>query len=129
MNIDSVAYQVIGAALSVHKELGAGFLEKVYENALMIELEEQGLTAQQQYHIPVYYKGQWVGEYYADLFVEDCLIVELKATQELHPIHEVQLVNYLNGVELDSGLLLNFGKKLVYKRKYRHYRPPGSFKT
>lgn len=129
MNIDDIAYRVIGAALTVHKELGSGFLEKVYENALLIELSAQGLTAQQQYHIPVYYKGEPVGEFYADLFVADCLIVELKALHELHPIHEVQLVNYLNGVNLDSGLLLNFGKKLVYKRKYRYYRPPGSLEA
>ena len=126
MSIDDLAYQVIGAAFTVHNELGSGFLEKVYENAMIVELQELGFEVKAQHHIPVYYKGEQVGDYYADLFVENQLIVELKASLQLHPIHETQLVNYLQGTGLDTGLLINFGLKVVHKRKYRTYRPPNS---
>lgn len=120
---DELTYQIIGAAYRVHAELGSGFLEKVYENALRIELEELDLEVKQQHRIPVYYKDQMVGDYYADLLVSGEVILELKAVELLLPIHEVQLVSYLKGTGIDLGLLINFGSKVVAKRKYRIYRP------
>lgn len=121
---DDLTYQIIGAAYEVHAGLGAGFLEKVYENAMCIELEERGLHVRQQYCIPVHYKGQMVGEYYADLFVEEKVIVELKAVERLLPIHEAQLVNYLQGTGIELGLLINFGGSVIIKRKYKTYHSP-----
>lgn len=84
--------KIIGSAYKIFKELGAGFLEKVYENAMIIELEEQGLQVQQQYPLKVYYKNQVIGDYYADLIVENRVLIELKAVTELGRAHEVQLV-------------------------------------
>lgn len=109
--------KIIGAAMTVHSELGFGFAEKVCENALVIELESVGLALQQQVPTPVYYRGEVVGDYFADLIVEDKVIVELKAVAKLDPAHEVQLVNYLKATELEVGLLLNFGRSLEYKRR------------
>ena len=109
--------KIIGSAYRVFKELGAGFLEKVYENAMIIELEEQGLQVQQQYPLKVYYKKQVIGDYYADLVVENKVLIELKAVTELTGIHEVQLVNYLKATGVKVGLLINFGEQLKVKRK------------
>jgi GxxExxY protein len=114
--------RVIGCAYTVHNALGSGFLEKVYENALRVELEKAGLISEQQVPITVYYDGQIVGEFAADLLVEDKLIVELKAVQALAKKHEVQLVNYLTATNIDIGLLINFGPSVQVKRKYRQYR-------
>jgi len=97
-------------------------MEKVYENALCIELQKQGLETRQQEPIEVYYDGQVVGEYYADLWVDDRVIVEVKAVQTLTKAHEVQLVNYLIATGVDTGLLLNFGPSVEVKRKYRKYQ-------
>jgi len=109
--------KIIGSAYRVFKELGAGFLEKVYENAMIIELEEQGLQVQQQYPLKVYYKKQVIGDYYADLVVENKVLIELKAVTELTGIHEVQLVNYLKATGVKVGLLINFGERIKVKRK------------
>lgn len=114
---------IIGCAFKVHNTLGHGFLEKVYENALRIELIERGLKVKQQEPIKVYYDGQVVGEFYADLRVEDRVIVELKAVRSLDKAHEVQLVNYLTATGVDTGLLLNFGPSVQVKRKFRQYKP------
>ncbi|HNQ22664.1 MAG TPA: GxxExxY protein [Phycisphaerae bacterium] len=122
MTIDQLTEKVIGCAYRVHNELGAGFLEKVYENALRIELAEAGLRVQQQHPIPVVYHGEVVGEYFADLMVEDCLIVELKAVQSVGKEHEVQLVNYLAATGIDDGVLINFGSSVQVKRKFRRYK-------
>ena len=108
---------IIGAYYQVYNTLGSGFLEKVYENALAIELRDQGLSIVQQAPITVYYASQVVGEHFADLIVEDCVIVELKATKALSPEHEAQLLNYLKATEFEVGLLLNFGPKAAFKRK------------
>lgn len=113
---------IIGCAYKVHNTLGTGFLEKVYENALMIELKNSGLDAKQQVGIPVSYKDIIVGDYYADIIVEDEIILELKAVENLAKIHEVQLVNYLHGTGLEIGLLINFGRSVEVKRKYKDYR-------
>lgn len=123
MKDEALTEKIIGCAFKVHNVLGAGFMEKVYENALRIELIRQGLKTKQQEPIRVYYKGQVVGDYYADLWVEDRVIVELKAVQALSKAYEVQLVNYLTATGVDTGLLLNFGSSVQVKRKFREYKP------
>lgn len=110
---------IIGCAFKVHNTLGSGFLEKVYENSLAIELRSTGLEVEQQVPINVYYDHKIVGEFYADLLIAGEVIVEIKAVESLLPIHEVQVVNYLNGTGLEIGLLINFGKSVIVKRKYR----------
>jgi len=109
--------KIIKEAYFVFNKLGYGFLEKVYENALYIRLNNQGLKTKQQYPINVFFENELVGEYCADLIVEDKVIVELKAIQELAKIHETQLVNYLKATEIEVGLLINFGPKLEFKRR------------
>lgn len=114
--------KIINCAFKVHNTLGAGFLEKVYENAMVIELRKNGFHVEKQYSIPVFYEGVQVGEYYADLFVNKELLIELKAVENIIPNHEVQLVNYLAGTGLDIGLLINFGSLVVVKKKFRTYK-------
>lgn len=109
--------QITGAVQRVHRALGAGVLEKVYENALAIELRECGLEFAQQVPIDVYYRGQLVGIYQADLVVNGLVIVELKAVEQLVEAHEIQLVNYLRATQMEVGLLINFGTKLEVKRR------------
>ena len=121
MEINELTKHIIGCAYKVHKELGAGFLEKVYENALKIELEESGIGVVQQCPVPVNYRGRMIGDYYADLLVEGKVIIELKAVQNLAKEHEVQLVNYLAATGIDNGLLINFGSSVEIKRKFRKY--------
>ena len=123
MKDEALTEIIIGAAFKVHNALGSGFLEKVYENAMRIELVKLGIKVRQQEPINVRYQGQIVGEYFADLLVEDRLIVELKAVQVLSKEHEVQLVNYLTATAIDIGLLINFGSSVQVKHKYREYRP------
>ena len=101
----------------VYPQLGYGFLEKVYENAMVIALTAMGLKVQQQVKVPVFFQGQTVGEYFADLVVEDCVIVELKAVNHLLLEHEAQLLNYLRATPFEVGLLLNFGPKPAFTRK------------
>jgi GxxExxY protein len=101
----------------VYPQLGYGFLEKVYENALAIALESLGLRVQQQAKIEVYFQGQVVGEYFADLLVENAVIVEIKAVSRLGIEHEAQLLNYLRATPYEVGLLLNFGPKPDFRRK------------
>jgi GxxExxY protein len=122
MTIDELTEKVIGCAYRVHSELDAGFLEKVYENALRVELGEAGLTVKQQYPIPVKYHGEVVGDFFADLMVQDELIIELKAVQNPAKEHEVQLVNYLAATGIDNGLLINFSSSVGIKRKFRVYK-------
>ncbi len=118
--------RIIACAFKVHQALGAGFMEKVYENAMLIELQRNGLVVKQQAPIPVYYEGKQVGDYYADILVENRIVCELKTAQAVAPEHELQLVNYLAATGLDSGLLLNFGNSVTVKRKFRKYRKPDS---
>ena len=101
--------QVIGCAHNVSRELGAGFLEAVYENALALELEEVGLAFKRQHQLDVYYKRRLIGQYQADLVIEDKLIVELKAVTAFSACHKAQVINYLRASGLRVGLLLNFG--------------------
>jgi len=109
--------KIIKAYYNVYNELGYGFLEKVYENALMIELKSMGLYCEKQKPISVSFKGYTVGDYYADIIVENNVIIELKAVEGLIEEHEAQLLNYLKATEIEVGLLLNFGKKPQLKRK------------
>ena len=128
MTDDQITEIIIGCAYDVHNKLGSGFLEKVYENALLIELRKRGLAVRQQEPIKVFYEGEVVGDYFADLWVENWIIVELKAVRSLTQEHEVQLVNYLTATQTDSGLLLNFGSSVDVKRKYREYKLKQSFR-
>ena len=108
MKINDITYAINGAVFEVNNILGPGFLEKVYENALLVELKERGLVARSQVPITVSYKGEVVGEYAADLLVEDEVIVELKTVENLDKTHEAQLLNYLKATGLHVGLLVNF---------------------
>ena len=119
MNIDDLCYDVIGAAMRVHKFFGEGCLEEVYKNALIVELKELGLEVESEVAIPVDYHGVRVGDYRDDIIVEKCLILELKAVSALNTRHEAQIVNYLTATGIDDGLLFNFGAlSLEYKHKY-----------
>ena len=123
MEDEELTKKVIGCAFKVHNSLGSGFLEKVYENALRIELSRAGLGVEQQIPIQVYYQGEVIGDFVSDLLVEKRLIVELKAIEKLTKLHEAQLVNYLTATGLDIGLLINFGKSVQIKRKYKNFKP------
>jgi GxxExxY protein len=112
-----ITEQIIGAAFEVHNVLGYGFLEKVYENALLVELSQRGLKAETQKIITVRYKNAIVGDYVADIMVEDKVIVELKTEAQYNKMHEAQLLNYLKATGITVGLLINFGKeKCEFKR-------------
>jgi GxxExxY protein len=119
---DALTASIIGCAFKVHQTLGTGFLEKVYENALRLELERQSLQVEQQASIKVWYAGHVVGDFCADLLVAGKIIVELKAVQNLGKEHEAQLVNYLNATGIEIGLLINFGSSVQVKRKYRDFK-------
>lgn len=108
---------VIKCFYNVYNELGYGFLEKVYHNSLLIELQNEGLEVESQKCIKVYYQGDIVGEYFADIVVNKTVILELKAAATLAEEHEFKLINYLKATDLEVGLLLNFGKKPQVKRK------------
>lgn len=108
--------KILEAFFNVYHELGYGFLEKVYENAMLIELDELGLVCRAQQPISVFYNDENVGEYFADIVVENTVIVELKAVEAISDQHEAQLINYLRATNMEVGLLLNFGKKPQYKR-------------
>jgi GxxExxY protein len=112
--------EIIGAGMKVHSALGPGFLESVYQNALIWELRKAGIKAEAERPISVRYDGQIVGAFTADLLVNNSVIVELKASQSLAKAYEVQLVNYLTATGFDEGLLLNFGaERLEFKKKFR----------
>ena len=117
MKYSDLTEQIIKAFYKVYNTLGFGFLEKVYENALHLELCLLGLQSNKQQQIDVFYAGKKVGEYYADIVVNDIIIIEIKAHECLLTEHENQLVNYLKATHIEVGLLLNFGKKPEVKRK------------
>ena len=112
-----VTEQIIGCAYDVYKRLGFGFAEKVYENAMMIKLRQKGLEAVQQALINVFFEGSLVGEYYADILVNQKVIIEIKAVATVSKAHEVQLVNYLKATGVNVGLLINFGERIKIIRK------------
>ena len=109
--------KIIDCAYKVHKKLGFGFLESVYQNALMIELSKASLKVEKEQKIQVCYDGQAVGDFVADFVVEDKIILELKSVKEIHPAHEAQLINYLKATGIEVGLLINFGERVNIKRK------------
>lgn len=114
---DDITESIIGCAFEVINELGSGFLESVYENAMVLALSESGLNVQSQVPIPVTFRGKRVGDFYADLLVDGKVIVELKAVRAIVPEHQAQLINYLNATGVEVGLLINFGNpKLELKR-------------
>lgn len=108
MDLKELTYQINGAVYEVNKVLGGGFLEKIYENALLFEMRKRGLKAESQVPITVRYKGEIVGDYFADIIVEGQVILEIKAIESLIRIHEAQLLNYLRATGITIGLLVNF---------------------
>ena len=117
---DPLTERVIGLAMKVHRSLGPGFLESVYREALVVELSNAGVRVAQEKRIGVTYDGAPVGDFVADILVDERIILELKAVEALHRAHEMQTVHYLTATGLDIGLLINFGaERLQFKRKYR----------
>lgn len=112
-----ITSKIIKAFYNVYNTLGHGFLEKVYENAMMLELKKYNLDCKKQVPLTVYYDEVKVGDYFADIIVEEKVIIELKAAEVLVSAHEAQLVNYLRATDIEVGLLLNFGKKCELKRR------------
>jgi GxxExxY protein len=123
MDINSLTHAIIGCAFKVHNVLGPGFLKKIYENALKIELGKLNIDSRQQQELQVWYEGHAVGTYYPDLWIDGRLIVEVKAVQSLMKQHELQLVHYLTATRIDNGLLINFGSTVQVRRKFREYKP------
>jgi GxxExxY protein len=120
MLYEDLTAKALEACFEVSKELGSGFLETVYERALLVALQEKGLAVKAQFPLSVQFRGHTVGEFYADILIEGKVIVELKAVRALTPDHYAQLINYLNATGIDVGLLVNFGNpKLQYKRFHR----------
>lgn len=112
-----LSYKLIGFAMEVHRKLGYGFLEKVYENALMVLLRREGIKAEQQAKIQVMFEGEVVGDYIADILLADGLIVELKAQDKITDANRAQILNYLKATGIKVGYLINFGKRsLEYER-------------
>ena len=120
MKYEEITHKIVGCAYHVFNQLGFGFLESVYKKAMIIELKKRNLEVEEEKPLKVHYDGKIVGDFYVDLFVENEIITELKYIQKLAKEHEVQLVNYLNGLKKDIGLLINFGPSGdEVKRKYR----------
>lgn len=113
-----LSYEVVGLALQVHRDLGYGFLEKVYENSLMILLEENGIKAQRQFPIRVKYLGKLVGKFRPDILVEDKIILELKSARNIDPAHKSQTLDYLKATGLKLAILLNFGKTTLERERF-----------
>lgn len=124
MKHQEITKKIIGAAYSVHHYFGFGFLEKVYENALAIELRKNGLKFEQQIPIKVYYGDEIVGEYVADFLVENKVLVELKSMKKIEEAHHSQIINYLKALRLEVGLLINFGPDIEFKRKILTVKSP-----
>ena len=108
MKLDDITYEIRGAAFKINRILGSGFLEKVYENALLVELKNRGLKSASQIPLKVTYENEIVGDYFADIIVEGRVLVELKTVEKLNKIHEAQLLNYLKATGIQVGLLINF---------------------
>jgi GxxExxY protein len=127
--------KIIGVFYEVYNELGHGFLESVYEKAFEIALTSKGVAVLRQIEVPVWFRGKQVGDFTADVLVEKCVLLEIKAGRALHPAHEAQLLNYLRATEIEVGLLFSFGLKPEFKRMaYDNVRknqrhPPGLLST
>lgn len=112
-----LSYKIIGLAMEVYNKLGYGFLEKVYENALMILFQREGIQAEQQVPIKVYFEGKVIGDYVADILVENKIILELKSVENIIDVHRAQVLNYLTATGFHLAIILNFGKeKLEFER-------------
>jgi GxxExxY protein len=117
MKHQEITYKIVGAAMEVHKILGCGFQELIYQRALEIELASVGLTFQREFEMDIFYKGERIGGRRVDFFVENCIMVELKALTSLEDVHMAQAMNYLEAYNVEIGLLINFGaKSLLHKR-------------
>ncbi len=125
MDVNDITFGIRGAIFEVNRVLGHGFLEKVYEHALLIELRSRGYTAESQVAIKVFYKDNVVGEYIADILVEGTVIVELKTVEKLDTLHEAQLLNYLKGTGIQVGLLVNMKSQTVDIRRLVLNMPEG----
>ena len=124
MDVETIIKTIINCAYEVRRHLAQGFEEKVYKNALLMEMKDRGLEVKTEVEFDVKYKNNIVGQYRADLIVNDCVILELKANNTLCTANEIQIVNYLNATGINNGILINFGgEKLECKRKYRQYHP------
>jgi GxxExxY protein len=122
---EELTSKILEACFQVSNELGAGFVEAVYHNALLISLREKGLEAESQAPMSVAFHGNVVGQFFADILVEKKIILELKAVTELSAVHQAQVINYLKAAQLDIGLLVNFGRpKLEYRRLHRKIALP-----
>ena len=117
MKHEQLTENIIGVFYEVYNELGHGFLESVYETAMSIALKAKGLNVDSQFAIPVWFRGHQIGSFAADVVVDGCIVVELKAVRSIDPSHEAQLLNYLRATEMEIGLLLNFGVKPEIKRR------------
>lgn len=117
MKHEELTQKIIRVFYQVYNELGYGFLERVYQNAMYLALKQEHLEVTPQRKVKVWFRGFEIGEYFPDLIVNDCIIIELKAAECLIEEHEAQLLNYLRGTEIEVGLLLNFGKKPEIRRK------------
>ena len=123
MDVEMLIRTVMECSKNIRRVLGPRYLESVYKNSMLVELNKRGLVYEIEKPISVYYENVLVGDFKADIVVEGILILELKAVQSLHMAHEIQLVNYLTATGIDHGLLINFGSdELQFKRKYRVYR-------
>ena len=126
ITIDKITEKIIASAFKVSNTLGIGFVEKVYENAHVHQMRKDGLKVMQQHPIKVEYDGEIIGEFFADMLVEDRILVELKAVSELTPEHLAQALNYLSATGLDACLLINFGKSRI---QVRHLHPSPNWKS
>ncbi len=118
-DVNTITHKIIGCAMKVHNTLGNGFQEVIYQRALKIEMTESGLSFQREVEMPIFYKGEQIGSRRVDFFVEDCVMVELKATEKIEQVHKAQAINYLEVYNISDGLLINFGGlSLDFKRLY-----------
>lgn len=119
LNINDITHQIIGCAMQVHSTLGNGFQEVIYQRALAIEMELAGLVFQREMEMKIYYREEQIGTRRVDFFVEECVMVELKAVEKIEDVHKAQAINYLEAYNIADGLLINFGSKsLEFKRVY-----------
>ena len=111
--------KIIGAAIRVHKQLGPGFIESIYESALVLEMRKRGLKVERQLDLPIYYDGVEIGRHRLDLFVDDTIVVELKAVRELEKVHFAVVRSYLHAIGRDHGLILNFAKSTLQAKRVK----------
>jgi GxxExxY protein len=119
MDINEITHKIIGCAMQVHSTLGSGFQEVIYQRALAIEMRYAGLSFDREMEMPIFYRDEQIGTRRVDFFVEECVMVELKATSKIEDVHKAQAINYLEAYDIADGLLINFGSmSLEFKRLY-----------